>query len=249
METKKADRGTFWKFVLIMILALVVGGLVGFFSVRVEGGIKTVFAAFLTLLQTYAIHILLIGSVILIVGAVLFCHAGGKRAATLDPDDDKGYEEADRLYEIALHLSTVLQIFSFTFFAIDSGAGIESQGIFYLWHAVAFLVILFVNIGIQNKIVKAVKGLYPEKRGNVFDMKFQKNWYESCDEAERQQIGQAARKSMQATSNAILALFLITMLLGLYGLVSPFVPLCLGVIWFTQTQSYLMAAAKLGKKK
>ena len=37
----------------------------------------------------------------------------------------------------------------------------------------------------------------PEKKGNVFDVKFQKDWYESCDELEKLQIGNACYKTFK----------------------------------------------------
>lgn len=40
--------------------------------------------------------------------------------------------------------------------------------------------------------VKATKTIHPEKRDNVFDTKFQKDWFQSCDEAEQQKIGQCS---------------------------------------------------------
>ena len=44
---------------------------------------------------------------------------------------------------------------------------------------------------LQQKIVDLERRINPEKRGSVYDMKFQKTWMDSCDEAERAQIGQA----------------------------------------------------------
>ena len=40
----------------------------------------------------------------------------------------------------------------------------------------------------------------PEKKGSIYDEKFQKLWWESCDEAERRQIGQASYKAYSTAS-------------------------------------------------
>ena len=42
-----------------------------------------------------------------------------------------------------------------------------------------------VTLELKNGVltIQAVKVIYPEKRGNVFDSRFQKDWFQSCDEA------------------------------------------------------------------
>ena len=83
----------------------------------------------------------------------------------------------------------------------------------------------------------------------MLDGKFQKQWYDSCDEAERRQVGEASYRSMQAMGRAILALFVVLTLLGLVldlG-VTPF--LVLGALWMVQTASYHRAVQQTDSKK
>ena len=62
------------------------------------------------------------------------------------------------------------------------------------------LVMVFAGIVLQGFVVDLVRRLNPEKQGNVYDVKFRKKWLSSCDEAERQQIGQAAYVSFTVSN-------------------------------------------------
>lgn len=55
----------------------------------------------------------------------------------------------------------------------------------YVLAIVTFLVILAEGIIIQQKAVDITKIMYPEKTASVYDLKFQKKWVDSCDEAEK----------------------------------------------------------------
>ena len=64
----------------------------------------------------------------------------------------------------------------------------------------------------QHRVVSAVKVLCPEKQGDVRDMNFNKQWYDSSDEAERAQVGLAAYKAVIATQDGLLVAFVVLLL-------------------------------------
>lgn len=99
-------------------------------------------------------------------------------------------------------------------------------------------------VALQAKIVSATKAIYPEKRGNVFDTRFQKDWYNSCDEAERQQIAQCSYRSFRTTTNALAAATVVLCLLAMFGAATPFSVLVVGALWLVQQLSYLLASLK-----
>ena len=55
----------------------------------------------------------------------------------------------------------------------------------FLPDLILFLASVAVLVVLQQKIVDLERRINPEKRGSVYDMKFQKTWMDSCDEAER----------------------------------------------------------------
>lgn len=65
---------------------------------------------------------------------------------------------------------------------------------------VLFIAVLVLAVLLQQKTVDLVKEMNPEKKGSIYDEKFQKLWWESCDEAERRQIGQASYKAYSTAS-------------------------------------------------
>lgn len=96
-------------------------------------------------------------------------------------------------------VTNVALIAGFFFFA----AGMKSTGIDSGWEeeipwvkiAATFLgliAVMVVTVTAQNRIVNFTKEINPEKKGSVYDLKFQKTWIASCDEAEQLQIYRAA---------------------------------------------------------
>lgn len=61
-----------------------------------------------------------------------------------------------------------------------------------------------VFVMIQKKIVDFVKSYSPEKRGNVFDLAFNKDWIDSSDEREKFEIYKAGYKSYENTKLALI---------------------------------------------
>lgn len=112
---------------------------------------------------------------------------------------------------------------------------------------IAFLVTLYLSAVLQQKLVDATKRMNPEKRGSVYGAKFQKKWYESCDEAERAVIGQCALKAYQAVTYTCVVLWAVTSLGGLFfswGLM-PAMTVC--IIWGVSQSVYCYWCMKLPK--
>ena len=118
----------------------------------------------------------------------------------------------------------------------------------------AFIVEFFAGVGVatvlQQKVVDLTKKINPEKRGSVYDMKFQKKWLDSCDESEQRQIGQACYKAYQAVTKVSLWLWVALMVLHFAfdtGLL-PAVPVLIifGVLQITYTLETIRLSRKGG---
>ena len=101
----------------------------------------------------------------------------------------------------------------------------------------------------QGNPIEAVKKLYPEKKGNVLDTKFVKDWFNSCDEAERQKIGEASYFAYRMMSMTALGLLIISILISSTLQLGPFPTLAIGVMMFVGTFSYLYKCRTLEKGK
>ncbi len=73
----------------------------------------------------------------------------------------------------------------------------------------AFIAVMVETIIIQQRCVDAVKRMNPEKTASVYDVKFQRKWMDSCDEAEKLMIGKCAYKAYAAANTACAVLAII----------------------------------------
>ena len=109
-------------------------------------------------------------------------------------EDEDTIDGAEEKLSWALLMSAAALLCDLFFFSV---AVVHASGPMVM---IAFIVEFFVGVGVatvlQQKIVDLEKQINPEKRGSVYDMKFQKKWMESCDEAEQRQIGQACRPGL-----------------------------------------------------
>lgn len=126
-------------------------------------------------------------------------------------------------------------------------AMIEKHLNMYVLAIVTFLVILAEGVIIQQKVVDITKIMYPEKTASVYDLKFQKKWVDSCDEAEKIMIGRCAFEAFKVTNSVCGALSIILAISALMfdiGFLPSFV-VCL--IWLVNQCVYGRAAAKCSK--
>ena len=126
-------------------------------------------------------------------------------------------------------------------------AMIEKHLNMYVLAIVTFLVILAEGVIIQQKVVDITKIMYPEKTASVYDLKFQKKWVDSCDEAEKIMIGRCAFEAFKVTNSVcgVLSIILaISALMFDIGFLPSFV-VCL--IWLVNQCVYCRAAAKCSK--
>ena len=115
--------------------------------------------------------------------------------------------------------------------------------------SVLFLVSVVLVILLQQKAVDLTRRMNPEKRGSVYDPSFQKKWMDSCDEAERAQIGQASYQAVRAATIACLVLWVVLTILNFsfdIGLLPALTVLVvLGVLQVT----YCLTCIRLSRSK
>lgn len=245
---KSENRRALPKFLLLLAAAAIVGVAAGILAAFTNttsfpDGVRAALGWFFTNCTAYVLAALF--AVIVIVGARTVVY-GKKQLAALG-DDDEGFRAVDRTLSIGLNVINAAFIPSYFFF----GALLCYMEPMPHWQSLlglaAFIAILAAAIVFQQRIVDLTKKLYPEKRGSVYDTKFQEKWYGSCDEAERAVIAQAAMAAQKATTRACLALwvaFVVTHIFFQTGLLPIF---AVSVIWFVSFLAYTARAAKLEK--
>ena len=117
----------------------------------------------------------------------------------------------------------------------------------FLFEILTFIALeVYLNVW-QIRYVRVIQKIYPDKKGDPTSLKFQKQWLESCDEAEKRQIGQASYKA-SSTATKFCPFFWAILFIGNmifnYGLLPSTVVL---IIWGVLQMSYMLEALKLGK--
>ena len=110
------------------------------------------------------------------------------------------------------------------------------------------MVSLFLGAFSQRRVIELVKCLCPEKRGDTMDKNFTREWYESCDEAERARIGFAAYKSFLATQHGFVAAIVVLILLSIATPVGWPAFAAVGTLWFVQKFTYFAHARQRAEK-
>ena len=119
----------------------------------------------------------------------------------------------------------------------------------FLPDVVLFFAAVVVLIVLQQKIVDLERRLNPEKRGSVYDMKFQKTWMDSCDEAERAQIGQACYRAYMVGTKVCTFLWVALLILNFvfdFGMLPIAAVL---VVWGVMQTVYALECIRLSKRK
>lgn len=261
VRTEKKKMNTYVKFGAKMLGSAIVGAIVGVLGMLFllkNNGMKMILsgcAAFVDLIRAYMLPIL-IGIVIVTViyGEVNIYKLRNILTQIQDAED----EEADRLdYESektgarGMIVNILSQTFSILVIAPGYSTGYiaESDGSNFLICCLVFMLCLIYNGYYQVRYVKMVQKAYPEKKGDVASGKFQQQWIESCDEAERELIYQGTYKTYMLMARILPYAMLIAMLTNLFFETGVFAVFMIAVIWIIQSVTYLRSVVSLKGKK
>ena len=245
---KKDNRKALPKYLLILFVAAIFGGVLGFAAgwIGHDNLSEVIAAAVADGLTAAAPWALLVTSVVSL-ALILWLYRGAKALYTgWDGEDDDVMDRADEKLNWALLLTAAQLVLDMFFFAVAQSA----HNMTALRSVLFFIVSIFLLVFAQQKIVDLTRKMNPEKKGSVYDTKFKKKWFESCDEAEQKQIGQAAYKAFNVVSTACPILWAVLLLLSYafnFGLLMPTFIVCF--IWLLLQVSYCLECIRLGRRK
>ena len=245
---KKDNRKAFPKYLLILFVSAIFGGVLGFAAGWVgHDNLSEVIASAVTNGLTAIAPWALLATSVVSLAAILWLYRGARGLFTgWDGEDDDVMDRADEKLNWALLITAAQVVLDMFFFAVAQ----SGQGMAALWSVLFFAVSVFLLVFAQQKIVDLTRKMNPEKQGSVYDTKFKKKWFESCDEAEQKQIGQAAYKAFNVVSAACPILWGGLLLLSYafnFSLLMPTFIVC--VIWLLLQVSYCLEAIRLGRRK
>ncbi len=212
-EIKKANRKALPKFLLILAASLVVGGCIGFFAAKygwneMADGLQSAGRAFGTRVAPW---LLLAEAVLLPAVASPLYRKAKERLAAWDGEDEAVSDQIDAGLSLVVWIANGAYIVSFFLIAASYAGGFAifqdtSASVMLLVGILAFFAVMAENIVLQQKCVDAAKKTNPEKTASVYDVKFQKKWMDSCDEAEKMLIGKCALRAYQAVNSVCVTL-------------------------------------------
>ena len=251
MNEKSENRKALPKFALTLLLSLLGGGVLGFFigltnvfgldAAALAEGLNGVLSA----VTPWGIPV----TSVLTLGTAFFLYrsAAKKYAAWGGGDEDETSESIENALSWVLLLSAVQLILNFFFLAALCVYCLDGK----TW-VLASLAVFLLSCGLvifaQQKVVDLERRMNPEKHGSVYDMKFQKKWLASCDESERQQIGQACYRAYLVTTRVCIGLWLVLVLLSMVLEMSLLPVFVLVLIWGVMQVTYTLECIRLSKR-
>lgn len=260
---KKEDKKKFEGFVILMVISFIVGGIGGFGMAMLEdsGIVQSLPSMISDGLKFISMYINLVLTIICAIVVIVLYKQARKKFASWDWEDEKVYDEIEGRLSIALIITSVNQIILFVFMAIGFVRLIELIELekqnqdweFFIPSIVIYALGIIASLAFmliaQQKIINFEKEMNPEKKGSVFDTKFQKKWMDSCDEAEQKYIYEAAFFSYKAINATCMILWFFCFF-GMFVWDIGVLPVCLVCgIWLVSMISYFVKCIMLEKSK
>ncbi len=188
-------------------------------------------------------------SAVLLGSALVLYRRARRLCDSWDGEEEATPERVEETLTWVILLTSLTMLADFFFMGVDvtyvAGAG---SGVKTMLVVAEMLLSCGALVVLQQKTVDLTRRLNPEKTVSVYDRKFQEKWMDTCDEAERAQIGQASYQAYRLGSGACLVLW-VALLLGSYvfdiGLLAMSLPL---LIWGVLQVSYTLACLRLGRR-
>lgn len=244
---------SFIKFIIIVIISGFVGGLAAMFFSYVDTIELATNAS--QALVTYSPYMLITSMVILLLIAAIYYWQAKSRYSKDGLESDESFDVIDRQLTIAMTLCSLIFIVSFLFFGIFvSGLSqITSRGLsslpLFVMTLITFIVGAFGALYLQVRAIKMTKLLYPNKKGDPLELKFNKDWLESCDEAEQYVIFRSAYAAYLVVQKCILAFWLVAVFGAMFFNTGILPIIIVTVLWGILLMSYTLTSFKLEKSR
>ena len=247
-HVKQENRKALPKFFLLLLGGAVLGGVLGFLAGWMgAGGLKELVEERLTALVAHVLPWAIPAVSLVLLALAVWRYLRAKRLfAAWNGEDEAPMEQAEEHLNWALLLNGVALVLAFF---LMSASGYTGRPGGALAVTLCFLVLAAAVVVIQQKVVDLTRRMNPEKQGSVYDVRFRRKWLDSCDEAERAQIGQAAYRAYAVTGSLCLVLWVALLVLDMvfgFGLLPAFVVL---LVWGVMQVVYCWECIRMDRRK
>lgn len=251
---KSEDKRAVGKFIVIGAVSMIGGGILGFcgaFLIKWMSEQETSLAEILEqakpAVSYYSAFALVAYTIIITVVSAFRILSHTKQLKNWDGEDEEAYERLDKKLDKDLLLTNLLMLGEFFLFGLsasDFQNNVKEHFLLFVFMMIFYFGGMIVTIVLQQKIVNGYKAVNPEKKGSIYDMKFQDKWFQSCDEGERAAIGMAAKKALDAVSKVCLLLEILLIICNYLFSVGIMAHIAVIIIWSVLNISYVAACGK-----
>lgn len=252
MKNKKvSDTGILVRFVLTVLGAAFVGGCLGYFVGMSDRTLSEIGRIIEDFLIRYSIWFLIVSILLTFLGFGVFYCRGKKMCEMWSEEDGELGDEIENNMNIALAVTsvgTILFLVCFGLVVLGTGDGMKSAGRTLLG-SVLLIVATLIVVFFQTRVVKVLKKIKPEKRGNALDRHFQRDWMESCDEAERLIIYKAAYRTYTILQKLFMIAIVVMVIISVITKISSLPFLLIGILACVHTIVYSVERLRFSKEK
>ncbi|WP_297137416.1 DUF3169 family protein, partial [Terrisporobacter sp.] len=212
-EIKKEDKKAFKGYVAMLVISGIIGGIIGASSVYLKKFIgESLPNLLMSIFETITPFASIVLSILVIIINRIIYNKSRKEYDLWSEtnEDDDIIDKIELRLSYILLLTSVNMILGFFFFGIGSmllvfdkingGFGADFSIINFLCLFVGFILCMASSTLIQKKIINLQKEINPLLKGSVYDLKFNKKWLDSCDEAIKLGIFKSAYKAYTSVS-------------------------------------------------
>lgn len=255
-ESKNSAQKPLWKTVLIfaaiIVASLVIGLFFGAGAATVRNTVADIGLKSRLIDALPTVSFVAFAAVWVIGGGICVAFFGKakKLYAAWDGENEQQVSRIEGLlgkYLIVTNWLYLLPMIFFTLWFYGMTGNAQPSSIAF---PILFLASVIAVIIMQRAAVELVKRINPEKRGEVLDLKFQKNWENSMDEGEKLNMYKAAYRAFRVVNYLCMSLWLLGILLHAAFSVGILAAVYALIIWLVSVSVYQVTAMKLeqGKK-
>ncbi len=253
-EIKRANRKALPLFLLILVISAIVGGAVGYIAAKY--GLDALSGGMRSAGEFFGIHIapwlMLAVAVITPAVSIPLYKRAKKLLVAWDGEDEEVSDAVDEKLSLILWITSAALIVSYFLIAASYSGGFatfDSKGntLLLFISLAAFIGIMIEAVMLQQRCVDTAKKTNPEKTASIYDVRFQKKWMDSCDEAEKILIGKSAFKAYCATNTVCVLLAIVLAVCALIFGIGFLPSLVVCAVWIVNMSAYFKEAMKYSK--
>ena len=251
---KKTEKKAVLKFVLLILISAALGAGASMLMGWLTHWDGISFQRLGDMLGAMVPWVFLLTNLISAIAAMLICHRAKKQIGQWDGEDEC-IEQTEQQLSCGLLLANIMTVVNFFLFSAGIEVSLNTKlgdqyGVILFPACILIFILGYVWIFFVNyRVVKLEKQINPEKRGSVFDVKFQKQWLESCDEAEKLMVYRCGFRAYQVGNKVCMGLWLVALFLQLWADTGLFPVLSICVIWLSMVAAYVLASIRLERHK